>query len=118
MEIWQYFLLWVREITPSGIELLTFGFVALFYRNFLLVNKSLMLNSTPILFFCGICTQVRLSGDSLTNYVALLMFEVGQPWNIEYSLISGYTVFTKIRMLFLWYCNPARAMASSYHEVS
>ena len=47
--------------------------------NLLFVNDGLRVNPTPAPLFGYMFTHARPSGESLTNYVAVLSVEVGQP---------------------------------------
>jgi hypothetical protein len=49
-------------------------------RNLLFANNGLLFNSIPPLFDI---IQVQPSGESLTNYVALLWVKVGQPCSMS-----------------------------------
>jgi len=62
----------------SGIEPATLRLVAQFYRNVLFVNNGLVANSTPPPTSRLMYTEGRPSVESLTNYVAILRFAVGQ----------------------------------------
>jgi hypothetical protein len=49
------------------------------HGNLLFANNGLLVLSIPHLRYTCMSTQVRPSGESLTNYVSLLSVEVGQP---------------------------------------